>query len=747
MSASSTIALLNEGAEGSTSTCLPQLLDTLEQQTQQVRYSLLSSVRDCLKDNSRHEEVEEVFSALLADIGFPEGSPEAELQELARQHKELQSQLHQVAAEVNALQTLSHLETQLTDFRRALADGEYRNAAYVVVQLDKTLEDSKSSGAEEGDGPSPWSTLEEASSDCRSKLARALDHGLTEACSTSEAGKVLTLRSHTSGGVALFEVWQALHVLGGVKEKLAAMAQTILQQHLRPYLGGQYQLVVQQEYQTPAVTFSWVPSADLSCASDHLERSLTSLIEWTAHQVFSADTHLVKLMGDIFWRNFCQLYEKQCIPQVVQEGVTPDQLSIKLTSLRQLEAKAAELGYFEPGSSNLGQALEKEIKKLHYTQQHKYLSQARALLVRMNFSETITVGQAVPVDGAFYQRLQNGQLQDWEIAEAPCGWDCQGPILARGRYQISTSVKDLVELIDRVLLEACNSDTAKATALVAAVVNMSLMLRTLPLVVCPQLEEVPQLALVHYNGLMHVAEHLLLTPMLLAPKLQKALGGDPELGPCITTLLVTARQLLASQVHQQLGMIKEEMIGLLELKSGARGSLIVSNQKRAMAQVLMSLQRIGRVLSDVLTPAATLSVASPILQHVGSSLLNMVLAKEDIGVEEGEVIEELLQPLVEGGLAAVLGSGGEAGQGGKVVTQLQYLMAEGVLHRSPAFAKLRSVVDLLKKNMADIEELWESGKLQGLGWKLEEVKKFICAVFEATDRRAECLLRLEAVSD
>lgn len=64
--------------------------------------------------------------------------------------------------------------------------------------------------------------------------------------------------------------------------------------------------------------------------------------------------------------------------------------------------------------------------------------------------------------------------------------------------------------------------------------------------------------------------------------------------------------------------------------------------------------------------------------------------------------------------------------------------------RCHGLRKLGAVLRLLEVRLADIVEAWEAGALGAAGLGLGEVGRLVCALFEDTDYRAQCLQRMEA---
>ena len=58
------------------------------------------------------------------------------------------------------------------------------------------------------------------------------------------------------------------------------------------------------------------------------------------------------------------------------------------------------------------------------------------------------------------------------------------------------------------------------------------------------------------------------------------------------------------------------------------------------------------------------------------------------------------------------------------------------------WATLAEVTELLSARLADIPQRWESGRLSRAGLTAADVRGLVCAIFEASARRNECLSRI-----
>jgi hypothetical protein len=70
-------------------------------------------------------------------------------------------------------------------------------------------------------------------------------------------------------------------------------------------------------------------------------------------------------------------------------------------------------------------------------------------------------------------------------------------------------------------------------------------------------------------------------------------------------------------------------------------------------------------------------------------------------------------------------------------------LQDALQQRAWGLRRLNAVLALLEARLTDIVKRWESGELRRAGLGLGEVRRLVCAVFESTDLRAQCLQRIE----
>ncbi len=217
---------------------------------------------------------------------------------------------------------------------------------------------------------------------------------------------------------------------------------------------------------------------------------------------------------------------------------------------------------------------------------------------------------------------------------------------------------------------------------------------------------------------------------------------------------------------------------------------------RAIKQLLYTLERAGRLVWPTLPPGEALEFSARLLAPLFKALSDDILRMDDIGERECDAIVGMCRPLVAGAPAALLagvdGTGQQQGleAGGLDVKalvrpSLGWLLfggAGGLVsgaaglhfssspttphphspcilpspphHRQPqledalqqrawGLRKLAVILTLLEAKLLEIVSRWESGELRRAGLSRGEVERLVCAVFENTDHRAQCLQRIE----
>ncbi|KAF5834918.1 hypothetical protein DUNSADRAFT_8144 [Dunaliella salina] len=381
------------------------------------------------------------------------------------------------------------------------------------------------------------------------------------------------------------EIWGAASVLGELQSRLQTMSDMLVQGVLVPLLKGRHVLRLEKSPEEA----SELPSPMLhSRASGGVSPpgSEPSSSRSLRHQGSSLSTQARKC------RSGCKL--EWYVPAAPHKAAAPVE-STCLTLLKLLVNIVFDLdeGLLKTFEPYLVPAVEAAVGRVLGAAQTRHLAAARALLMMdlmpQHADEPVLVGQPVALDSPFYQRLLRGECHQWELSDPPCG-------VAEG-------------------------NKVAARALVGSVHKFALLARELPCSLPPSiaasLRGVPLLGFVHHNSLLYLADALLLLQASHA-------------------------------VTQQVQHLHELMAGLQGLRwvglSGTAQAGIAS--RRAVAQVIHSLGRWGRIVTDTLMPESIVEVCCQCLAAICSTVVADIMAKSDIGIDDCRELRDILGPLV-----------------------------------------------------------------------------------------------------
>lgn len=168
--------------------------------------------------------------------------------------------------------------------------------------------------------------------------------------------------------------------------------------------------------------------------------------------------------------------------------------------------------------------------------------------------------------------------------------------------------------------------------------------------------------------------------------------------------------------------------------------------------------RAGRQLAEVLPPGPLAAAAGQLLAAAASPLAAALLTMRDIGVDDCRELGDILAPIVEEGPYAAAGqplppppvAGGKgkkaapapADEGGP----LRGALVAAAKNRAVGYQRLAALLAMLDAKLADIVARWERRELQAAGLSRREVEGMVCALFEDTAYRSQCLARIVAAA-
>ncbi|KAG2440845.1 hypothetical protein HXX76_003699 [Chlamydomonas incerta] len=545
------------------------------------------------------------------------------------------------------------------------------------------------------------------------------------------------------------------------------------------------------------------------CDAEHCCQHLLRLL---ATGLLEFDEGLMEVFGVPFWRAAADCYIGAVArPYIAANAEDVDGCEAVAAAAADLEAFAESLSFASGEEPYLAPAVESLARHALSSRQEKYLEQARRLLVgdlpqppAVAASgheggdaaaaaaaaaastdphahappgasgggaaagaaggaswETVTAGQPLALDQEYYGRLAAGELQDWELADPPCGCDTSGPLLpGTGCYLITRRMVGVVELVTALLDDACAGSRAVCRSLRGAVSAIALLARTLPPLVYggggsgggESLGSVPQLGMLAANDLQHLANSLLLLSQAYGAALEEA-GGEPAAPGLIEEALAlraAARGILRDVLKHQHAAMDDLLAGLDRLRGvGATDAKVGMRYRRVVQQLLHSLGRLGRLATDTLTPEDCVGAAAAVLNHVCGQLVAAVLAKGDLGHDECGELVALLEPLADGGVDTWLAAARAAGGGGGGAPQLSGVPLEVIsaaaTARSHQLRKLRCLLRVLGSDtLSAIASDWERGYLSALA--APELEALLLAISEDSANRRALLAKLQAAA-
>eukprot|EP00877_Chromochloris_zofingiensis_P011162 jgi/Chrzof1/629/Cz01g23020.t1 len=731
--------------EGLNSGSLQELLDNIDKRTEQVRFNLLNTFGTHLQQQPHgvDKEMLAAMSTLATTSGYGSG-PEQYLADCAQKYLEIQTYVENIQAELKAAQAAADLEATLKEFQSYIENGQYNEAAWSVVQLRKVLESN--SGSADTQAYPDIGQVQTACSHCEQVLSEAFESSCHEAFDVELSSHVLTITTSLPSGGDVGDLWAAMERAGMATPHLQWIADTFIHDVLPPVLLGHARLHAHTTPGGESAIVQWQPAGHHRSHTKQqpavVEHDCIQLFQVLSSALFSQSPSTLAAFGRVFWDRFVQLYEQSFIQQA--EGASVEVLRLRQEAARHMEQQALQLG-FTAADDELSTHLSRAIQKSYHLQQQQYLEQARDIISAYDpHAEPVKVGMPLPLDANFYERYQKGQLKAWELIDPPCGWDVQGPVLATGFYDITPSAIQMAMLMDDALSDACSAgEKVLAQAVVITVSKMATMYATMLPPVEPT--DAAVMALLRHNDLQYLSNHMLLLPFLYGPTLEELVGGQVWFGSEATRLCAAAKQVFNASLAVQQQALNESLSQLNKFnnlgkktKTGQEGI----TQRKAVRQVLHILSRIGRLLWPTLRPSCALDFSAKVLAPVFQRLLDDILSKKDIGVDECGEMVELCKPVVEEGVSSLL-SGVPLAQWGDQHVDMKALLTEAMTQRTWGLHKLSVTLKLMDAKLADIVKSWESAELRRAGFSFKEVRKLVCALFEDTDYRAQMLQRME----
>ncbi|KAG1669008.1 hypothetical protein FOA52_000601 [Chlamydomonas sp. UWO 241] len=758
------------GSQGHNVAVLQEALDKLDAFQGEAQAALFRLLARTAADASVAPHQLSAALAPLADSAYL--LPQAVVAELlphVQSFREINTQVATLEAQVTKEKEAANVHAHGAEFDCLMLRGCLGDAAWAVVSMRKALaeEEERASAGQAVLSAPALAALQACCQRCDATLEGALDAAFSDVLRVDAARRTLTARATLPpalpGGppVLASELWAGLGVRGELGTRMSRTADALLHGVLEPVLAGH--LCVSEEGVDAGVDSTLGPGAGVlswaapqAGAAPHApEACCQKVLKLVAEAVFAWDEELLCKWGEVFWVRMADAYVRlHAGPYVRAAGGDTAVASAKAEAARSLEEFAESLGCVD--EPYLGPAVDALAEQTLSAQQQMYLERARTLILGGGDSEHrsgdtghATAGEPLVVDTEYCARLAAGRLPDWEMADPPAGMStADSPPLAGGTYGVSRHTLDVSLLINEALSHAGTcGDASVARALVGAVPKIAVMARILP--DRGAMQQTPLLALLHHNDLVHLAATLSLCGALHGPELSPLLGaGALDFSAEAALLRSAAEEVLSAQVESQQRELASLLDGLGHLRSIADGKSGITNRK-AVRQLLHSLARLGRLSRSVLSPPVFVRVAAELLRQTCTSFVNDVVAKRDIGIDDAKELRDLLGPVADEALPALLGLPPPGTPGQQQHGQEPALsgvplavLSAAVAARCTPLRKLRSLIGLLDSGMVVLVDGWCDGALARDGWGRTEVERVLCALFQDSEYRHMALARV-----
>lgn len=691
------------------------------------------------------QEIAQLHDVLkqLQPIGQHQSLHEAAaIADLIAQHDGVQQQIAEAQQREVRLQLVANLEQKQAHFEACLDAEEFAQAAECLQSLLKFSQ---------SDQGATFPGFHDQCLGQQSSLQQRLEDLVHEAVHSNAPAPphlVISPAWLTGAGTNALEVWKALQILGCSQAVITSVANELCNHVLVPLLklhpsqvSYKAQLERQPDDGSYTVSVSYGRQKTLAEEEDHssVEAATLQCLQAVKQHVFSNDRQLTLELGCGLWPQLSHHYITLCMKPDQQQMTDASQLQNLLShfsTAEELESAAVKLLHLDDHMAASDSAESPpDISRIHDYAQHcingamhakrmQVVEQARDVVIHDTQLETAVVGEDILLtpEAASSRPDQNSQS-----------------LLSAGSFTLTKSTHRVMQLVGGFVQEAVSSGSpAVVQAMCNAVPDIMVIYTQPPPKMQEQLTQVAQLSCLHYNSCQYLAHELCCLPFATRPPLATLIGSNGQFLESIRELRAFGQACLDRQVQRQ----ADEIVGLLGVAQGFRQ--VTSGQKgiaarRVVAQVLHSLSRLGDALGGILPSQIYVQAAGRVLQAVLQTVIGNLMAINDISVDDSEELPKILGPLVEDGPEAALGRAHQQpGNALSPATNKRQLLQTMKL-AAPAIVKLQELLELMDVRLVEIDDRWESGRLQACGFSNQEVIHVVRALFEDTDMRRRVL--------
>jgi centromere/kinetochore protein ZW10 len=667
------------------------------------------------------DDITRIFQALDGEVPF-----DSEICRLAVTAQELRNEQEERRAYLVALEFIARVREGLKSAERSFLDGEFVGSGTKLFEIreelelpvDWTDEDRK------GEKVQAFRLLEDEWASSYSKLGNFLEELFAKAVAINVHDSELRIDfrvscSDSKAGVNVNEVQlsiilSAMNNIRVLDTRLAQTADLLFKQLVDPIVQDPGFEIDTKDQQGRAI-ISWNSSASKTDVMGHAEifAKLLQLFKFLRTNLLVDNDEWMAHLGRVIW------------PQLT-ESITANYLSkavpIEISELANFQELAQATAEFETSLGRLGLIpdwVESRGDKLR-----SFSSDVEYHFAVKKKKSVMTKARDLLINSDYKSHVANQEEKTIQIGD-----DIDNVISVQTEaFSITLTVKQLLEIVHHTLQDACKSSPVIAMELYHGARDAVLLyLAIVPVKVMEHLNSIHKVAVLCHNDCLHVAQHVL----QLHFQYYSALPSNVQKIMAFVDLAPLFRKQGSEILQKQMHLITGD---LMEVLDRANGFQYLEQRKNyetcsnAIGQAVHVLETVQTVWQPVLAASVYKPAFEKLVNAVVTRLINEVLAFDDISVEEGEKLRELM-------LAAVSSIKTLFGPATKEVDDTVGDDPVSV----PTWRKLLRLTDLLDMSLRPITQSWESGDLHSCGFTADEVQHLVKAIFSDTPLRAECL--------
>eukprot|EP00039_Didymoeca_costata_P026516 m.16042 g.16042 ORF g.16042 m.16042 type:complete len:763 (+) comp5575_c0_seq1:122-2410(+) len=659
----------------------------------------------------------------------------AKIVESIDEQRKLGKELTKTKGIVDVLHKLCEVDGLLSGFDDDIERGQFFTAAKSLSRVEEMLDKIKPSKDEESCDNKIYGVVREDFRRKRSKEKSFLDDMWRRAVTwtrvhTEETGAGVSIAksveaSHGRIDAILDDIVLAMSSLGMLDQKLAAFSKNVLKVMVEPFCADS-NLEVKVKAGANVVSISLAKSATVTKKGKGKKRNETNICKRVLNNCHTLLTfifehiNLIDAEGLPFISKHLWQGLKDCINDVIAQHIPSkhtqqEQYTEVMEAAKDLESLVVELGIVESSSEIVTKIRDLGVAKVTSSKRAEILENAREIICGNNFN-TVEVEQATERGGFLGdEAIDEVSDEDKDLKEA---------IFRLPKCSISIPTQALVDTAYRNLEEMRGMDPDEAiTTFYGVRDSFDLFRAIVPVKNGDALAEVPQICAVFHNDCYYIAHHLLTLGHQFRSSLPEQFQASATFVDMVPYFQDLGEQTFVTFLQSQRRHLLQTLgsVGGLQHTDDEKKFAQV---KRAIKQVLLQLGRLSSVWKDCLPDTVHVRSVSVLLDGIFSAMIDEARALEDISEAESHELNFLFNMVKDATLPLF-----DVSDAKDLPVGIQL-----------PWNRFCQVADIFESRMRDIVEMWKAKEYH---LSADEVKGFIKALFENSDKRAASLVQIK----